>query len=54
LKFSLFLTKQVCFKAQIDIFISFMFINFLMQTLKCTESLIFVYFADESIKKHLE
>ena len=44
LKFSLFLTKEVCFKAQNDIFISFIFVNFFIQALKCTESLIFVLF----------
>ena len=36
--------QEVHFKAEIDIFLTFMLINFLVQMLKCTETLILVKF----------
>ena len=48
---NLFDSKQVHFKAEIGSFLNFIKINFLVRSLKCTETIICSCFAHESMKK---
>ena len=52
LAFNLIWTKKVYFKAKVDIFLTFILINFLVRTRKSAETLILGFCAHKDMKKN--